>query len=162
MSLLDLAYITVPPGLALAIAGFIVWTGNRSTAALDAEIAAYRARKAAAMVIEEAPQPVATETTSAERVVSSVAPAIDAAAMARFYEELGLGRRPAAAKPDVLVTSDGRTYLVEGKVGRGSTVSAAVMRQAAIWGRTRNKRRPIKPIPAAVTERDAARTFTPR
>lgn len=43
MSLLDLAYIILPPSLALAMAGVIVVQGNRRTATLDADIAAYRA-----------------------------------------------------------------------------------------------------------------------
>jgi hypothetical protein len=40
-------YIVLPPALALLIAAFLSWQGNRATAKLDREIAEYRARKAA-------------------------------------------------------------------------------------------------------------------
>lgn len=64
MSLLDLAYIIIPPVLALAIAGVIVWTGDRSTDALDAEIAAYRARKTAEREAAKPAEEVRAATTS--------------------------------------------------------------------------------------------------
>jgi len=172
MSLLDLAYIVVPPALALVIAGVIVVQGNRRTALLDAEIAAYRVRKAekrktAAMVAEAAPQPVVTETapaktTSAERVESPVAPAVDAAAIARFYETTGLAKRPVSTEPDIIFTADGRTYVVQAKARSGSSTLAAAMRQAVLSGRTRAKRRTMKPYSPAVVVHDPARIFTPR